>query len=141
MFSQMTAHLRQRADDLWNGRFDALAAQYLYPLPAFLAGTRMIVRNPREAASMLALQRAAYMERGVLAIHPKVVAMDLPRGNRFRAWVDWEELALPVEQTRVCSVLYYMGIVPDGFRIEMVDYVTLTMPELTSHYAAVALSA
>ena len=88
MFSQVSAHLRGRADHLLNARYDKVTAQYLYPLPLYLGASRMIVRSPEEAASMLCLLRSAYLERGVVAVQPRVMAVDLPRGGRFRAWVD-----------------------------------------------------
>jgi hypothetical protein len=141
MFSQLTAQLRHRAERLWNGQYDALAAQYVYPLPMYLGPKRLIVRNADEAASMMCLLRAAYLERGVIALQPRVTAVDLPRAGRFRVWVDWHELAIPAEKSRLSSVVYYCRNAPSGLCIEMVNYTRLSMPELHPHFAALALSA
>lgn len=141
MFAQVTAHLCHRAERLWNGKYDAIAAQYVYPLPMYMGESRLIVRNADEAASMLCLLRAAYLERGVIALQPRVTALDLPRAGRFRAWVDWHELAIPAEETRVSSAIYYCRSTPAGLRTEMVNYTRLSMPELKPHFAALALSA
>jgi hypothetical protein len=141
MFSQVTAHLRSRAERLMNGRIDDLSEHYIYPLPLYLASSRVIVRAPEEAAAMLRLVRAAFLERGVVALDPKVVAIDLPRAGRFRVWVDWHELAVPVEGTRISSAIYYCKATPAGIRTEMVNYTHLSMPELNPQFAALALSA
>jgi hypothetical protein len=141
MFTQVSALLRHRAERLWNGQFDALAAQYIYPLPMYMGSSRLIVRNADEAASMLCLLRSAYLQRGVIALQPRVTALDLPREGRFRAWVDWHELAIPAEETRLSSVIYYCRMTASGVRTEMVNYTRLSMPELKPHFAALALSA
>jgi hypothetical protein len=38
-------------------------------------------------------------------------------------------------------VVYYCRKTPDGFRIEMIDYLRLSTPELQPQFAALALSA
>jgi hypothetical protein len=141
MFSQVSAQLRHRAERLWNGQYDAIAAQYIYPLPMYLGESRLIVRNADEAASMLCLLRAAYLERGVIALQPRVTAVDLPRDGRFRVWVDWHELAIPADHSRQSSVIYYCRTSGPGLRVEMVQYTRLSMPELYPHFASLALSA
>jgi hypothetical protein len=141
MFSELTAQLRHRAERLWNGQYAAIAAQYIYPLPMYLGSSRLIVRNADEAAAMLCLLRAAYLERGVIALQPRVTAVDLPRAGRFRAWVDWHELAIPAEASSLSSTIYYCRITATGIRIEMVNYTRQSMPELRPHFAALALSA
>ena len=141
MFSLVTAHLRRRADLLFGGHYDQIAAQYSYPLPMYLGTTRVIVRNPDEACSILCLLRAAYLERGVIALQPLVTAVDLPRDGRFRAWVDWHELARSAQESRASSVVYYCKSIPTGLRTEMINCARPSMPELNPHFAALALSA
>lgn len=141
MFSHVTAHFRRRADLLLGGRFDQVAAQYVYPLPLYLGASRVIVRNAVEATDILCLLRAAYLERGVIALQPRVTAIDVPRDGRFRAWVDWHELALPVEQSRISSSIYYLKSTPAGLRTEMINCTNSSMPELKPHFAALAMSA
>lgn len=141
MFSHVATLLRNRADLLLQGAYDAVAADYHFPLPVFLDGRMVIVRTPDEAKAMLCLQRAAYLQRGVIAVRPQVRALDLPRSGRFRVWVEWQELALPVDGTRISDAVYYCQQSPSGLRIEMVNYTRLSMPELQPHFAALALSA
>lgn len=141
MFSQVASHLRSRAAWLLAGRYDEIVVGYRFPLPVFLGSSRVIVRSPEEAKAMLVLQRAAYLERGVVTLTPFVTAMDLPRAGRFRVWVDWQEKTLPIEETHVSSAVYFCRANLSGLQIEMVDYTRLSMPELQPHFAALAMSA
>lgn len=141
MFHEISAHLRHRADLLMQGRIDELIAVYTCPLPLELGDRRLIVCTVQEGRAMLSLLRAALLSRGVVALRPTVVAMDLPRGGRFRVWVDWEEAALPVEATRTSSAVHYCRITPRGPVTEMLCYTRLSMPELDPQFAGLALSA
>jgi hypothetical protein len=141
MFSQVASQLLNRATWLLAGQYDRIVAEYCFPLPVHLGTSRVIVRSPAEAVSMLRLQRAACLERGVVALKPVVTALDLPRAGRFRIWVDWHELTLPEQGPMQSSAVYYCRQTPAGFRIEMVDYTQLSMPELQPHFAALARSA
>jgi hypothetical protein len=77
----------------------------------------------------------------VMIFGPKVVALDLPRGGRFRAWVDWNELTMPVENARLSSVVYYLRETDSGLKTEMVEYTRLSMPELAPQLAAMGMAA
>jgi len=141
MYSTVASQLSCRAAWLLAGQFDRIAAQYLYPLPVHLGASRVIVRSAAEATAMLRLQRAACLERGVVALTPRLAAMDLPRDGRLRIWVDWHERTLPGRGARLSTSIYYCRQTPAGFRIEMISCPRLAMPELEPHFAALALSA
>jgi hypothetical protein len=141
MFSQVHALLRRRADRLLNGHIEDVVSQYIFPLPLYLGSSRVIVRSPDEATAIFGVLRAAYLDRGVVALQPKVIAIDIPRAGRFRVWAEWQELALPVEGTRISSAIYYCKATPAGIQTEMVNYTHLSMPELNPQFAALALSA
>ena len=120
MFSEVASQLRNRAAWLMAGHYDRIVAEYCFPLPVHLDASRVIVRSATEATAMLRLQRAAFMERGVIALKPSVSAMDLPRNGRFRIWVDWQELMLSDQGPLQSTALYYCRQPPDGFKIEIV---------------------
>ena len=141
MFSKVASQLRNRAAWLMAGHYDRIVAEYCFPLPVHLDGSRVIARSAAEATAMLSLQRAAFMERGVIALKPSVTAMDLPRGGRFRIWVDWQEMTLSDQGTMQSKTIYYCRQKPVGFQIEMVDYTRLSTPEPQTQFAALALSA
>lgn len=139
--SQITAHLRDRAELLMSGQFDRMVADYLYPLPVFLHSSRLVLRSADHAAVVFAHVRQALVERGVVALRPSVSAIDLPRAGRFRVWVDWQEIAFPPEATRISQAVYYCRATDLGVQTEMVNYTHLSMPELNQQFAALALSA
>jgi hypothetical protein len=141
MFSHVASQLHNRAAWLLAGQFDRIVAEYCFPLPVHLGPSRVIVRSPDEATAMLRLQRGTFLERGLVALNPCVTAMDLPRGGRFRVWVDWHELARPGQGVQMSSALYYCRQMPARFRIEMVDYTRLSLSDLRPQFAALALSA
>jgi hypothetical protein len=141
MFAEVASQLRRRANWLLSGQYDRIASEYYFPMPVHLDGSRLIVRSAAEATAMLRLQHAACVERGVVALQPTVTAVDLPRGNRFRIWVDWDEVSKLDPPPLKSTVVYYCRQTPGGFRIEMIDYLRLSTPELQPHYAALALSA
>jgi hypothetical protein len=141
MFQEVASQLGSRAAWLLSGQFERIVAEYCFPLPVHLGQSRVIVRSADEATAMLGLQQAVLLGRGVTTVIPCVKALDLPRVGRFRVWVDWHEKTLRAQGDRVSSVIYYCHQTPAGFRIEMVDYTRLSMPELRPHFAALALSA
>lgn len=141
MFSLVTAHFMRRADLLFAADYDKIATQYIYPLPIYQDRSLVIVRNAQDMTLMLCLLRSAFLRRGVTATLPRVMALDLPRGGSFRAWVEWQELALPAEHTRISSAIYYCRTTATGLKVEMVEYTKMSMPELNLHFAALALSA
>ena len=140
-YSQIIAHLRDRAELLMSGRFDRMVADYLYPLPVFLHTSRLVLQSEDHAVLVFAHLRHALVERGVVVLRPSVSAIDLPRAGRFRVWVDWQEIAFPPEATRISQAVYYCRATDLGLQTEMVSYTDLSMPELNQQFAALALSA
>jgi hypothetical protein len=123
------------------GQFDRLISNYIFPLPIYLQSHCMIVQSPESARVVFSHLRSALVQRGVVSLRPQVNAMDIPRGGRFRVWVDWHELAFPVEETRKSSAIYYCRESELGPQIEMVNYTLLSMPELNQRFATLAMSA
>jgi len=141
LYSQITAHLQTKGELLLSAQFDRLMDSYVFPLPIFLHTSRLVVSAPDQACTVFEHLREALVGRGVVALRPKVSAIDLPRAGRFRVWVDWQEIAFPVEATRVSQAVYYCRDTGIGLQTEMVSYTRLSMPELDRQFAALALSA
>jgi hypothetical protein len=77
----------------------------------------------------------------VAALVPTITAVDLPRGGRFRVWVDWHSAPHPGGPAHLASAIYYCRQVPSGMRIEMVDCTSLAISDLQPELVALALSA
>lgn len=141
MHSQVTSHFRRRGELLLAGRIDELIGSYIFPLPVFLPEQRMLLNGPEEAILVFAVLRRSLLQEGVVALQPKIRAVELPREGRYRLWVDWQELVMPSGEMRVSSAIYYCRTTPLGPRVEMVNYTRLSMPELHQEFEALALSA
>lgn len=141
MHSQVTSHFRRRGELLLAGRIDELIGSYIFPLPVFLPEQRMLLNGPEEAILVFAVLRRSLLQEGVMALQPKIRAVELPREGRYRLWVDWQELVMPSGEMRVSSAIYYCRTTPLGPRVEMVNYTRLSMPELHQEFEALALSA
>jgi hypothetical protein len=141
LYSQVSAYLRSRGEMLLSGQIDEMITGYQFPLPVFLQTKRMILQSSDEVRSILYFLRDALLERGVVALRPQINAIDLPRNGRFRVWVDWHELAMPAEGTRMSSVIYYCRETSTGVQVEMANYTRQSMPELSSQLTAFAMSA
>ncbi len=139
-YSEVIKKLRSRADAMLAGQIDVVVKDYVFPVPVDLLSTRVVVSGPAEGSAMLALQCLSMQERGVTAIVPTVKALDLPRSGRFRVWVDWEEMAPPPSGTRRSSAVYYCRADGPDLKIEMIEYVQMSMPELQPRFAALAVA-
>lgn len=140
-YSQVLSQIRNRADFFMAGELAPVAAQYVYPLMVDLAANRVIVRSAEEACAMLELQRLSVIERGVVHLEPKVLAVDMPRNGRFRVWVDWQEHSEKDSASRHSSAVYFCRVAEVGFKIEMIHYTKLAVPEMNHQFAALAVSA
>lgn len=140
-YSQITSHLRQRAELLLSGQIDRMILDFVYPLPVFLQSSRLLITSPDQARLIFGHLRTALVERGVVMLRPKVSAIDLPRAGRFRVWVDWQEIAFPAEASRMTQAIYYCRTTDLGLQTEMLNYTHLSMPELNQQFQALALSA
>lgn len=141
MYSQAAAQFRSRGEHLLAGRIDELLQSYIFPLPVFLPEQRMLLTGPEEAVLVFAILRRSMLLGGVVALQPKIRAVELPRGGRYRLWVDWQELVMPSGEMRVSQAIYYCRATDLGPRVEMVNYTRLSMPELHQEFEALALSA
>jgi hypothetical protein len=141
VYSQLQAHLRGRAEMLLSGQIDRMVEDYVFPLPVYLHTSRLVIQSADHARLIFSHLRDALVDRGVVALRPSIAAVDLPRDGRFRVWVDWHEIALPMDATRVSQAVYYCRQTDQGTRTEMVNYTHLSIPELNRQIAALALSA
>ena len=141
VYSQISALMRHRGELLLSGRTEELLATYRFPLPVFVRSVRFTLDTPERARPIFAVLRQTLLDRGVTALVPRITALDLPRGGRFRVWVDWHELAPFDRPPRLSSAIYYCRETSSGAAIEMVNYARLAMPGLKPQFAALARSA
>jgi hypothetical protein len=137
-FSQISALMRRRSDLLLSGETTLLAGAFSYPLPVFLRSGRIVVQDKDDAGTLLNLVRNSLADRALARITPTVRAVDIPRGGRFRAWVDWQGRGPQGLDTPLGSMICYLAPGQSGPRIEMISCPRLSMPDLVPRLAALA---
>ena len=137
-FSEISALMRRRSQLLLAGEVDTLAGAFSYPLPVFLQSGRIVVQHRQDAGMLLQLLRTSLADRALAQITPTVRAVDIPRGGRFRAWVDWQASGPQGQDTPLGSMICDLGQGQAGPRIEMVSCPRLSMPDLVPRLAALA---
>ncbi len=95
-----------------------------FPCPVEVDGELMVMRDARALEAFFQRRRELARERGLLSIEPRIIAVEVPRDGRCRAWFRWvRRYADRVEEDGETSV-YYMVRKPSGeFTIEMMDVV------------------
>ncbi|MFM2388605.1 MAG: hypothetical protein RLZZ437_160 [Pseudomonadota bacterium] len=76
--------------DMLNARSTAeLSRSFIFPVPAQSNGKLHVYATAQELADGFARLAAVKAQMGQTAFQPRIVAIELPRNNRFRVWVDW----------------------------------------------------
>ena len=135
----MTALAEEIAGCLSDWRLDALAALHRIPC-AFEAHGRLEVfcRRP-DLAAAVRRWRTETWARGVRRISARVVAQDLGRSGRCRAWVEWTHHRADGSAEDGGTDLLYLARDPGGaLCVEMIDFLSLPAAEETEREAALS---
>lgn len=123
--SKISAHLYSRGDLLLSGQIETLLSTYAFPLPVFLEERLLLIGSEDQAREILDHVRLSLTARGVGKLQPKVTAVELPRGGRYRVWVDWRAIGAAPDDASLSQAIYYCRETEGGLRIEMVNYTRL----------------
>lgn len=126
--SQISSHFRTQAERLIAGDLAGIAVQCSFPLPIHFPNTLTVAFTPAQRGAMLEKRRLDLVARGVVALHPDITAIDLPREGRFRVWVDWKEQTASGSEMRGSSVIYYCRAGTFGLQTEMIQYTHVSEP-------------
>lgn len=123
--------MRESAGDLltrmgelfMSGRLDEMSAMWTFPCPVEIGGELVVLRDPQQLRTYFASLRAAALAAGVLRLAPSVIAVEIPRGDRFRAWIRWvRHLRGGAREMDAFGSLYYLVRRPSGaLAIEMME--------------------
>ena len=139
--SQIVAHFQAQADQLLAGDLERFVEMYSLPLPIHAPGGLTVVVDQEGGTDFLNQMRAEWARRGVVALRPDVSAIELPRANRFRVWIDWKEIDAAGVEAPGSTIIYYCRKCPTGLRTEMMQYTYLSSPGLILDQDQIALSA
>lgn len=139
--SQILAHFQAQADRLLAGDLDRFHEMFILPLPIHAPGVLTVVLDPNHGTGVLNHMRAEWAGRGVVALRPAVSAVELPKHNRFRVWIDWTEIDASGAEAPGSTIIYYCRKCPTGLRTEMMQYTHLSSPGLITDQTLIARSA
>ncbi len=138
---QIVAHFQAQADQLLAGDLRRFGEMFSLPLPIHAPGGLTVVLDPDGGTDFLNRMRGEWAGRGVVALRPEVSAIELPKGNRFRVWIDWKEIDAAGVEAPGSTVIYYCRKCPTGLRTEMMQYTHLSSPGLIVDQQLIARSA
>lgn len=133
--------MQQRLESLLAGELEPFIEGFSFPLPVYVPTGQVFLVSKEQARIIANVLRTSLLDRGVVAMHPKVTATELPRGGRFRVWVEWHDMAMPSGQTHLTSGIYYLKVREGGLRTEMISYESVSMPEVYAKLEKLTVSA
>lgn len=128
MFQSYQDHFLWRARSLMAGRYEDLSRHYDYPLRVDLTGHGLTVEDSTALMVHLHRYRMALRDKGVTALVPRVIALDLP-GQGDRVWVRWLQETAAGPGQDWSDVVYQMRGDRAGLRIHAMSYTRLMLPE------------
>lgn len=114
-----------RAGLLMAGCADVLAREHLFPYAVYLPDRLRVHGTEAELAESFAQIARALAATGARRLDAKVTAVDLPRGGRFRVWVDWVVTRADDTRHLVAQTVEYVRETSDGLRGEMTECLSL----------------
>ena len=129
MYQMLLRHYDWRARLLFDGRYEDLARHYVLPMTVQLGELSIVVRSVDDLALHLRRHHVALLRRGVAALLPEIVALELPRQDRHRRWMRWHERGVRGAELRHSEVIYTCATETHGALILGMDYTRLAMPE------------
>lgn len=120
----VTALITRLGDLFMADRLSEATRYWAFPCPVEVDGELMVMRDACALEAFFQRRRELARERGVLSLSVRVIAVEVPRDGRCRAWFRWvRTYADRVEEDQRTSV-YYMVRKPTGeIVIEMMDIV------------------
>lgn len=128
MFELMDSLMQWRASLMMDGRMDDMAREFIFPFALYVGGGWKSFADPEMLALCFASTMQSRLNRGIVRMETKVVAMDLPRDGRFRVWVDHNDYAASGLVSDRYSSVNYCRETAQGVRTEMLHVYPLAGP-------------
>lgn len=112
------------------GDHAALTAHYDFPLALHLEDRLIVLHRPEDMVRWYQANAAARALEGMAGLTGRVMAMDLPRHHRFRAWVNYSHLDAQGTEIGRSSRIFYCRDRAGVIRIEMLHVTKLAVGAL-----------
>lgn len=121
-----------RAGCLNAGRYDLLVGEYVDPLTVYLPGQQPFVAGAPTVWGFFQAVHAALLAQGLDRIEARVVAQDMPRGDRRRVWTDWWGKAADGAAVLVMQTVCYSRDNAGGALTEVLEFTRLDLPMMAA---------
>lgn len=128
--------LNTLARQLVSGRYDLLAAHYVFPLPVYIDTECRVVGQAAQIWPFFQTLHAQLRADGYGDLEPRLMSIELAQKARFRMWVDWKGLRTGAEPALLFRTLCYNEGTHADFRSVMVRFDTQPWPQLSQALAA-----
>ncbi len=140
MTDSVQAQFQRHGDLLMAGRYADLSVYYETPLPIHF-DTSMAIAGTKDALrDYFSNLHHALMARGITRISPQITAREVPRGNRFRVWLNWLNMTPGTNPSR-SEAVYFCRKEQGLMQIEMIHYTVISMPEIETIRQGLLLTA
>lgn len=121
-----------RAEAISAGRYDLMVAEYQLPLSIFLDGRPQVMRTASEVWGFFQGFHSAMRAAGLVRLHARVMAVDLPRNGRFRVWTEWSGSGAARPPVPIATTICYCRETRQGVETEMIEFTRLALPALSA---------
>jgi hypothetical protein len=105
-------------------RLEEATRFWTFPCPVEVAGELTVMPDARALEGFFRRRRELAREMGLLDMTPHVIAVEVPRDGRFRAWLRWRyAFADRTEEDSHASVYFMVRKRSGALVIEMMDIV------------------
>jgi hypothetical protein len=121
-----TALIARLGDLFMAGRLNEVTELWSFPCPVEVGGELRVMRDAEELLGFFQRRLDRAKAAGLIALVPRVIAIEMPRKHRFRVWFRWVYHYADREQEEEHSSVFYLHRKPLGnLSIEMMDIVRL----------------
>ena len=110
------------------GRFQEIAANFVFPLVVYTPVGVTLIRNPDQFAQVSSLYRDAIIALDVASSDIRIEECDQPRNRRFRVTARFTDFNAEGTHVTGSLIRYFMIEDSDSFKVEMMEYLELPIP-------------
>jgi hypothetical protein len=127
---RLNALVEAMISDFLAGDYAPLTAHYDFPLALHLEDRLIVLHRAEDMVRWFQVTAAARAAEGMAGLTGRVVATDLPRHHRFRAWVSYSHLDAEGREIGKSARIFYCRDRAGSIRIEMLHVTKLAVSEL-----------
>lgn len=130
MYARVQHFADRLARNLMTDDLDHILSDHDFPLPLHLEDRFILIEQPCDFSALMGEIQHLRAEAGISISLPEVVAVELPRAGRFRAWVRWHHRSAEACGRGHSDYVYYLHERGSDLAIEMLHITHLSITGL-----------